>query len=35
MYRAFCDTGYTPAVEAGTKWFDKLTILSKVEGQIG
>ena len=24
-----------PPLEAGTKWFDKLTILSKVEGPIG
>jgi hypothetical protein len=25
----------TPPLEAGTKWFDKLTILSKVEGPMG
>ena len=25
----------TPFLEAGTKWFDKLTILSKVEGPMG
>ncbi len=24
-----------PRLEAGAKWFDKLTILSKVEGPIG
>ncbi len=24
-----------PPFEAGTKWFDKLTILSKVEGPMG
>ncbi len=25
----------TPPLEADTKWFDKLTILSKVEGPMG
>jgi hypothetical protein len=25
----------TPSLEAGTKWFDKLTILSRVEGPVG
>ena len=25
----------TPSLEGGTKWFDKLTILSKVEGPMG
>jgi len=25
----------TPPLEAGSKWFDKLTILSKVEGSMG
>ena len=25
----------TPPLEAGAKWFDKLTILSKVEGPMG
>ena len=26
---------YTPPLGAGTKWIDKLTILSKVEGPMG